>query len=418
MEILVRRVAMKLASLYLCVAAFAAAPVFSQQSPAPAVFDRFGLARFPGGISQSVDAEVASAATAIKWSSDFVYTPDTALSLHSAVYDPATKVMTVFGGIDWGAETTTTNAALLYTPGTPAGTWTTLIANGAAGAPSARAGHSAVYDSSNNRMIVFGGLCSLSQSCTTLFNDVWVLSNANGQGGAPAWTQLSPSGTPPDPRWSQTAVYDAKHNRMIVYGGTSASTVYTDVFVLSHANGLGGTPVWKQLAPGGTPPLGAWLASAVYDPGSNTMTVFGGENSSGTADTNGVWTLSNANGLGGTPQWTNIVADSAAGSPAQRSGHSAVYDAAHDRMIIFGGLAFSGPRSESGFNDVWVLTYANGVGGTPAWTQLKPTGLAPGTRCEHTAVYDAASNQMMIFAGINQDPVYYVVWVLSSANGL
>jgi len=407
----------KRASMCLYVAAFAAASVFGQAPSGSTALDRFGFGRLPGGVSGNPDAEAQPAATTPKWSSDFVFTPDTGLSLHSAVYDPATKVMTVFGGNDWGAESTTTNAVLLYTPGTPTGSWTTLIANGAAGSPSARAGHSAVYDSGNNRMIVFGGLCSLAQSCMTVFNDVWVLSNANGQGGAATWGELSPSGTPPDPRWGHTAVYDAKHNRMIVYGGSGGSTVYTDVFVLSNANGLGGTPAWTQLAPTGTPPLGGWLASAVYDPGNRVMTVFGGSNGS-TAATNGVWTLSHADGLGGTPQWTNIVADGAAGSPAQRFGHSAVYDAAQDRMTIFSGLAFSGERSDVGFNDTWVLAYANGLGGTPAWTQLKPAGLPPGTRCENTAVYDATSNQMMIFGGVNEDAVYYVVWALSHANGL
>ena len=402
---------MKRASMCLYVAAFTAASVFGQGPSGSTVPDRFGFGRL------NLGAEAEPDATTPKWSSDFVFTSDTGLSLHSAVYDPTTKVMTVFGGNDWGAESTTTSAVLLYTPGSPTGTWTTLIANGAAGAPSARAGHSAVYDHVNNRMVVFGGICSILQSCTTVFNDVWVLSNANGQGGAPAWTQLSPSGTPPDARWGHTAVYDAKHNRMIVYGGSGGSTVYTDVFVLSNANGLGGTPAWTHLAPGGTPPLGGWLASAVYDPSNKVMTVFGGNNGSTTA-TNGVWTLSNANGLGGTPQWTNIVADGAAGSPAQRFGHSAVYDQTNDRMTIFGGLAFSGERSDVGFNDTWVLAYANGLGGTPAWTKLKPAGLPPGTRCEHTAVYDATSDQMMIFGGVNEDAVYYVVWVLTHANGL
>jgi hypothetical protein len=62
----------------------------------------------------------------------------------------------------------------------------------------------------------------------------------------------------------------------------------------------------------------------VYDSSNNIMSVFGGENATVSADTNGVWTLSNANGLGGTPQWTNIVPDGAAGSPPQRLGHSAV----------------------------------------------------------------------------------------------
>jgi hypothetical protein len=84
-------------------------------------------------------------------------------------------------------------------------------------------------------------------------------------------------------------------------------------------------------------------------------------------------------------------------------------------MIVFGGELFS---SSTLLNDVWVLSNANGLGGTPAWTKLKPTGVLPGTRFFHTAVYDAINNLMMVFAGDNDEAVYFVTWVLSDANGL
>ena len=75
-------------------------------------------------------APVAQDATAgPAWSTDYSLTPDTGLTSHSAVWDPATNAMIVFGGIDFGAEATDTNAVLLYTPA--AASWTTLIANGA-----------------------------------------------------------------------------------------------------------------------------------------------------------------------------------------------------------------------------------------------------------------------------------------------
>lgn len=146
------------------------------------------------------------------------------------------------------------------------------------------------------------------------------------------------------------------------------------------------------------------------------MTVFAGVNSAVTAVTNGVWTLSHANGVGGTPQWTNIVANGAPGSPAKRQDSPAVYDVANNRMMIFGGDSFTFPFG--GFNDVWVLSHANGLGGTPAWVKLRPTGVLPGTRYFHTAVYDAINNQMMVFGGDNNEAVYFVTWVLSDANGL
>src|SRR6266849_10609060 len=103
-------------------------------------------------------------------------------------------------------------------------------------------------------MIVFGGELFSSQ---TALNDVWVLSHADGQGGTASWTQLSPSGTPPAARLLHTAVYDAANNLMTVFGGvTTNNQTLSDVWVLSHANGLGGTPTWTKLLPSGGPPSG------------------------------------------------------------------------------------------------------------------------------------------------------------------
>src|SRR5690242_12187543 len=254
---------------------FSLASAFGQQ---PEGLSRYGLRVPAGSVAQdSAAGDVTPLLTTPKWSTNYAFTSDTGLSLHSAVYDASTKTMVVFGGVDWGAEQSSTNAVLLNTPANGNGSWTTLIANGATGSPSARAGHTAVYDHAGNRMIVFGGVICLFGCTTSYLNDVWVVSNANGQGGTAVWTQLSPSGTPPGGRWGHTAVYDSKNNRMIVFGG-AASAIYSDVWVLSNANGLGGTPAWTQLAPSGTAAAGGWLASAVYDRVNNIMTVFGGEN--------------------------------------------------------------------------------------------------------------------------------------------
>ncbi len=66
-------------------------------------------------------------------------------------------------------------------------------------------------------------------------NDVWVLSNANGLGGTPVWTQLSPNPDPligyPMPRSSHTAVYDNTNNRMTIFGGSNGSTTLNDSWV-------------------------------------------------------------------------------------------------------------------------------------------------------------------------------------------
>ena len=410
-------------SMLILLAVCSAIPLSAQQSSVSTSLGIRppGLARSPGNLANVRSAaEIPSLpATTPHWSSDFRATIDTVLTLPSAVYDQTTNTMIVFGGLsatlaDAGYDT---NAVLLNAPATGSGVWSTLIANGTAGSPPARDSHSAVYDSVNNRMIIFGGEVYSSQ---TGLNDVWVLSNANGQGGTPTWTQLSPSGSLPTARELHSAVYDATNNLMTVFGGaTSSGQPLSDVWVLSHANGLGGTPAWTRLLPTGGLPTGLYGHTAIYDSTNNIMTVFAGINSANTSATNGVYTLSHANGLGGTPLWTRLLGNGASGSPAKRESPTAVYDPANNRMIIFGGGPLSpNPDTTGAFNDVWVLSNANGIGGTPVWTKLRPSGGPPGTRFFHTAVYDAVNNLMVIFGGDNDEALYFVTWVLSDANGL
>ncbi len=274
--------------------------------------------------------------------------------------------------------------------------WTELAPSGPA--TPAREAHTAVYDAAGNRMIVFGGFTGSSA-----LNDVWVLSNANGKSGTPEWTQLAPSGAAPSARYEHTAVYDAAGNRMIVFGGNNGGLL-NEVWVLSNANGKGGTPAWTQLAPSGTAPAARKEHTAVYDAASNRMIVFAGYSG---GYLNDVWVLSNANGSGGTPAWTQLTPSGTA--PPVRRLHTAVYAAAGNRMIVFGGLG------GGVLNDVWVLSNANGSGGAPAWALLTPSGTAPSARYDHSAVYSAAGNRMIVFGGYNGNDLNDV-WVLSNAN--
>src|SRR5207302_1256626 len=147
-------------------------------------------------------------------------------------------------------------------PGNPA--WIQLHPTG--GPPGARLVPATAYDPTTNSMIVFGGEAGLSAT-SNFYNDVWVLANADGLGGTPAWTPLVPAGVPPAPRRTSVVVYDAANNRLIVFGGSEACGKRNDVWVLSNANGLGGTPVWTPLNPSGALPVvrGEIGSGGVYD---------------------------------------------------------------------------------------------------------------------------------------------------------
>ena len=90
-------------------------------------------------------------------------------------------------------------------------------------------------------------------------------------------------------------MYDPVHNLMTVFGGNNSTSVLRDIWVLSNANGLGGTPTWKQLGPFNLFAEARTVHTAVYNPKTNKMTVFGGALTNA-LDTNDVWVLSHANG--------------------------------------------------------------------------------------------------------------------------
>jgi len=280
------------------------------------------------------------------------------------------------------------------------------------GNPNASWTASAVYDATNNRMITFGGCLA---TCGSAVNDVWVLTNANGLGGTPTWLKLLPSGGLPAPRANHVAVYDSTSNKMIVFAGQNGCcappVTFGDVWVLSNANGLGGSPTWTLLNPSGGPPPGQAAPTAVYDSASNRMTVYGGQSNGSFTLTSAVWVLSNANGSGGTPTWTNLIPEGAAGAPPARSPYGAVYDPDANRMTIFGGGGIG-----MFYNDTWVLANANGLA-PAAWTQLLPMGGPPAAREIPFVVLDVASNRMIISGGVNDCCLLSDTWVLALSSG-
>ena len=332
--------------------------------------------------------------------------PPRARELLVAVYDPATNRMIIHGG---GDGTNALNDAWVLTNAdgteTNSPTWTKLLpAN-----PLRRRNQAAVYDSLTNRMVIFGGEVVPGGT----LNDVWVLTNANGTGGDPQWVQLTPSGGPPSPRENATGVYDTANNRMTIFGGDSAQGELGDVWVLTNANGTETiSPSWIQLFPS-TQITPRTDHTAVYDVNSNRMIVFGGGDASSLF--NDVWVLTNANGMGGDPEWVELAPDGTPPSP--RISLAAAYDPTTNRMVVFGGSDGS-----STLNDTWVLANANGAGtDTATWVALAPGGTLPTPRTQFAATYSVSTNRLSIFAGDNSPGCCTLlndVWVLPDANGI
>ena len=364
-----------------------------------------------GVICCLLSANMVLPAWAQKWNR---YGPGTR-SQASAVYDSVTNTLFSFAGqhaptnIDFNDVWAVQNVIPSSSSNQENLQWLRISVSGKQ--PTNRFGQTSVYNATSNRMITFGGGTGFPGPC---INELWVITHLNGVGGAPGWTKMAPTGTLPGVREGHTAVYDPNTNKMIVFGGTDCSgNYYNDLWILSNADGSTATPSWAQVTPVGTPPPARTQATAIYDSVNNVMTVYAG----GTTNTNvfsDVWTLTNANGVTGTPTWTQISPTGTA--PAARVGHSAIYDAKNNRMTIFGG----GNNHGKVLNDGWILTNANNIGGTPAWIQATFTDTAP-NRKSHEAIYDPVSNDMAIFGGDSSLPATFTddhVFILTEANGL
>jgi len=307
---------------------------------------------------------------------------------HTAVLDPKSGRMIVFGGLTFSVDdppSTHFNDVWYLTAANQTSlklTWTQAKIKGAA--PSARAGHSAVYAAASNRMIVFGGSEGYAAPCD---NDLWILQNASGVGGKPAWLKVTPAGSGPSPRTGHRATYDDSTNTMVVFGGNDCfSTTFSDAWLLSNADGTTGTPTWSLLAIGGPARFGH---AQTYDPISNRILVFGGTNQSGTFLSD-VWFLTNANGKGGPAGWFGL---DTVGAPCAREVPAGFYDATSNELVVFGGYC------NAPMNDIWVLTNANGTQlGQSSWIPVSH-GTPPLGRYSHSVVYDPAKNRMTVFGG-------------------
>lgn len=302
--------------------------------------------------------------------------PPSARYNHSAEYDHVRDRIVVFGGYD-GSAPMMNDLWALSLDGAPE--WSPLSFPG--GPPDPRSGHGAIYDPVRDRMIFVWG-----HDLTRLWNDTWELP----LGDMPQWSVIPPGAIPF--AGITRALYDPVRDRVVVVVSPSDLSP-VDVWALSL------TPqfMWSRITPTGTPPSGRSGHSVIYDPPRDRLLLFGGFRQ--TVSLNDVWALA----LSGTPAWNEIVPDGA--PPAARSDHVAIYDPVRDRMVIHGG-ASEGPVSR---RDAWILSLA----GTPAWSELSPAGTKPLGRFGHSAIYDPAGDRMIVFGGRNGPTTFADVWDLS-----
>jgi hypothetical protein len=255
------------------------------------------------------------------------------------------------------------------------------------GDPGARFSHSLVLDAPNDRLVLFGGRGNWQ---SRIHRQTPVFGDVLVRTPDGPWQAVTPSGPAPTPRHEHSAILDPARRRMIVFGG-QAGNLSLPVAPNNEVwvLSLDGPLAWQELTPAGTPPAPRWGHTATYDAARDRMIVFGGAGTETEyADT---WALS----LSGTPAWTLLAPTPPQMPPLAVWGRvdaSAAWDPVRDQLIVVGGSTIDGSIV---LGDQWTLDLT----GPPAWTPLETGGTAPGALRGHAAFHDAKWNRMLVFGG-------------------
>ncbi len=238
--------------------------------------------------------------------------------------------------------------------------------------PSARREHAMVYDTWNDRIVLFGGMGARDAYLT----DTWEFSY-----GPPAtWTNLYPSGQTPTQRYAPAMAYDELHGEAILFGGREPSGTYpTDTYNYSYS--LNRWFIRGAL----NPPPGRAEHVMAYDCKRDKMVLFGGYNG---ANLNDLWEYDYDDN-----KWTPVNVP----SPLPRQAPVMSYDVQGEVLVLFGGAA-----GATYFYDTW--TYDGS-----SWTDRTGSTHPPG-RYESAMVYDIYANRHVMFGGYDGDPSWPVKW--------
>ncbi len=207
------------------------------------------------------------------------------------------------------------------------------------------------------------------------------------------WVQQSPAASP-GIRVRAAMAYDPLQQQTVLFGGTDAlaQTVYGDTWLWD-----GNT--WSAATPASSPSARAMSAIA-YDATRQQEVLFGGRDATNTL-------------VGDTWVWDggNWAQKNPASAPSARRFHAMAYDALHQQLVLFGGItAVNGSFVVVG--DTWVWDGSN-------WTQMSPS-TSPSARSGHVMAYDAARQRVVLFGGVgglaSNSTVFGDTWVWDGSN--
>lgn len=299
----------------------------------------------------------------------------------SAIYNPTQNKMFVFGGV-----TANGNSNELWCLDLTSNLWT-LVTSPSIQTPAPRFSHICMYDSLMNRMLVWSGQGS------ALFNDVWAFNFSDS-----TWVELFPDGNvaaAPLKRYGTATVFDPLNRNIVNFAGFTTSGRFDDTWSFQVDNSS-----WTERT-NSYHPLLRCLTSQSFAAERREMIVFAGQS---TGNLNDIWSL-NVD----TYDWMELTP---AQSPPPRHFSSSVY-CGNGNVVVFGGNSLNQGNAAGGLNDLWSFNLDARV-----WDTLPQASLKPLPRYGHAVIYIPSQSKMLVFGGQGTSSLFNETWEYSGLSSL
>jgi len=266
-----------------------------------------------------------------------------------------------------------------------------------------------VYDSARRRVVVYGGMPYMAEHPDSTWE--W-----NGEDGS--WTLRSEDGDGPagglqwNALWDLDLAYDPVRGRVLLFGGAFYAECpwgydgcedWDDVSANRLWEWDGEAATWMRVPFGDPWPDSRRRLSVDYDTARGRLVVFGGVRSD--FDSERERRVFAVEEYGDLWEWdaggqTWLERTPGATRPAEREGHSLVYDSVRERVLLFGGHSASGCGEGGGAycGQTWEWNLEAG-----GWADRTPVGGGPGPRTDAAMAYDPATGWALLFGGFNAD---------------
>ena len=244
------------------------------------------------------------------------------------------------------------------------------------------------YDAENDILFVYGGQTADGNAAS----GAWAAS----MGTDPVvWTGFA---TDPGTRvGAASAIAEVGDTHaLVVFGGERGGAYLNDLWFFDIDEGT-----WEQVqtSGGSTPPARAY-AAMVFDPGQQSLWLFGGGGDGGFLDD--TWKF---NAQTGALRWVAFPVQTARPSP--RIGMSAAMDATNTNGVFFGG-------GNSGYDDGLYVLELNP--GSQFWFRPEVTGQTPPGRRFGQFAWDEDGGRFWLYGGLTAESVFGDFWTIPAAD--